>query len=133
MKNTHELIQKYYESFNHGQDESMLSCLEENVIHEVNQGKTQEGKEAFRCFLKHMNECYKENLTDLVIMSSQDGKKAAAEFIVNGKYLKTDGTLPPAHGQEYKIKAGTFFEVQDGLISRVTTYYNLPQWIEMVK
>ncbi len=130
---TTDLIQKYYTAFNSSDVQGMLDCLTEDVVHEMNQGKTQIGKTAFQKFLDHMNECYKETLTDIVIMPSSNGDRAAAEFLVLGKYLKTDGTLPPASGQEYKIKAGTFFEIRDGKISRVTTYYNLPAWIEMVK
>jgi steroid delta-isomerase-like uncharacterized protein len=80
-----------------------------------------------------MDHCYKERLEDIVIMDAADGKHYSAEFIVNGEYLKTDGNLPSARGQKYRLKAGTFFEVDNGKIKRVTTYYNLPLWIEMVK
>lgn len=133
MKNTKELIQKYYNAFNNSQDAEMLSCLTDDIAHDSNQGKTHIGKAAFQKFIDHMNTCYKETLTDMVIMVAEDGKRASAEFMVNGKYLKTDSGLPEARGQEYKIRAGTFFEIKENKISRVTTYYNLPLWIEMVK
>jgi steroid delta-isomerase-like uncharacterized protein len=92
----------------------------------MNQGGTQVGKQKFAQFLDHMNECYLEKLKDITIM-------AAADFVVDGVYLKTDGSLPVAKKQKYEIKAGTFFEFKVGLISRVTTYYNLPEWINLVK
>ena len=41
-----------------------------------------------------MARCYKERLSDIVIMASRDGRRAAAEFIVHGKYLATDEGLP---------------------------------------
>lgn len=128
-----DLIVRYFEVFNKGDAATMLSLVDENIEHDINQGKTQIGKAKFEAFLNHMNECYKEELKDLVIFASDDGKRASAEFMVHGTYLKTDGTLPPARNQKYVIRAGSFFEIKNNKISRVTTYYNLPLWIEMVK
>ncbi|MNE59549.1 hypothetical protein D3C80_1546490 [compost metagenome] len=79
-----------------------------------------------------MNRCYKETLTDMVIMVSEDGNRAAAEFVVNGEYLVTDEGLPEANGQKYVLPAGAFFELKDGKVSRVTNYYNLNDWIAQV-
>ena len=58
--------------------------------------------------------------------------RAAAEFVVNGVYLQTDDGLPEARGQTYVLPAGTFFTLRDGRIQRVTTYYNLADWIAQV-
>jgi steroid delta-isomerase-like uncharacterized protein len=128
-----DLINRYFQVFNKGDAAAMLALVDENVEHDINQGKTQVGKAKFEAFLHHMNECYKEDIVDLVVMVNENGKNASAEFTVNGTYLKTDGTLPPAHNQTYSIRAGSFFEVKDNKIKRVTTYYNLPHWIEVVK
>ena len=130
MKN---IIERYYHAFNNADCQTMLSLLDESIEHEINQGKTQVGIDNFKKFLAHMDNCYKEKLENIVIMDASDGKHYSAEFIVNGEYLRTDGQLPEAKGQKYRIKAGTFFEVSSGKIKRVTTYYNLPLWIEMVK
>lgn len=127
-----ELIDRYFEVFNAGDAAAMLALVDDNIEHDINQGKTQVGKVKFEAFLHHMNVCYKEEIRDLVIMVSDNGKNASAEFTVHGTYLKTDGTLPPAHNQKYTIRAGSFFEVKNNKILRVTTYYNLPHWIELV-
>ena len=37
-----------------------------------------------------------------------------------------------AKGQSYILPAGGFFEIRDGLISRITTYYNLNDWVRQV-
>jgi steroid delta-isomerase-like uncharacterized protein len=52
--------------------------------------------------------------------------------VVNGIYKKGEEGLPEAHGQTYVLPAGAFLEVKDGKITRVTTYYNLTLWIELV-
>ena len=126
------LLSRYYEAFNAGNGEGMLACLTDDVAHDINQGDRQSGKDAFRSFLAHMDRCYKERLTDSVLMADEDGSRGSAEFIVHGEYLATDEGLPEAAGQTYELPAGTFFEVRDGLISRVSVYYNLTDWIRQV-
>ena len=126
------LIRSYYDAFNSGHREAMLSLLTDDVAHDINQGGRETGKEAFRRFLAHMDRCYREQLTDIVIMVSADGARAAAEFTVHGTYLATDAGLPPAAGQTYILPAGTFFDLRDGKIARVTTHYNLADWSRQV-
>jgi len=129
---TEALVRRYYEAFNQSDTESMLSCLSDTVVHDVNQGMRRNGKGPFRSFSAHMTKCYREQLRDMVIMVSDDGKRAAAEFNVEGTYLSTDDGMPPALGQPYSLPAGTFFAVEGGLITRITTYYNLTDWLVQV-
>jgi steroid delta-isomerase-like uncharacterized protein len=129
---TQNLIQKYYRAFNAGDMDTFLGLLTDDVIHDINQGERQVGKEAFRTFMERMNTNYKEQLVDMVIMSSNDGTRAAAEFVVLGEYLKTDEGLPPANGQTYRLPAGAFFDVRNGKVARITNYYNLQDWIAQV-
>lgn len=129
---TEALIRRYYEAFNRGDTAGMLDCLADDVVHDVNQGVRRSGKAQFAAFCEHMNRCYREALEDIVVMASADGLRAAAEFNVRGTYLATDEGLPPANGQAYMLPAGTFFAVRDGRISRVTTYYNLTDWLMQV-
>lgn len=122
------LLDRYYSAFNAGDWEGMLACLSEDVAHDINQGTRQVGKDAFRSFLAHMERCYAERLEDLVLMASKDGTRGSAEFVVHGQYLATDEGLPEARGQRYVLPAGAFFGFTDGVISRVTVYYNLADW-----
>jgi steroid delta-isomerase-like uncharacterized protein len=126
------VIRAYYDAFNRGDRETMLSLLTEDVTHDINQGGREVGKEAFARFLAHMDRCYREQLTDIVVMVSADGTRCAAEFVVHGTYLATDAGLPPASGQTYSLPAGTFFALRDGRIARVTTCYNLADWSAQV-
>ncbi|MGE0699404.1 MAG: ketosteroid isomerase-related protein [Hyphomicrobiaceae bacterium] len=129
---TEALVRRYYEAFNKSDTEGMLACLSEGVLHDVNQGPRRAGKAAFRVFCEHMSRCYRERLSGIVVMASADGRRAAAEFNVEGTYLATDEGLPEASGQTYVLPAGTFFAIEDGVISRVTTYYNLTDWLVQV-
>lgn len=131
---TENIVKEYYEAFNQQNRQNILNLLTEDVVHDINQGGTEKGKAAFNKFLDKMDGAYLEKLTDMVIMVDSTGTRAAAEFVVNGTYLKTDSGLPEAHGQKYVLPAGAFLEVdlQQGKIKRVSTHYNLPAWIEMV-
>jgi steroid delta-isomerase-like uncharacterized protein len=129
---TRALLQRYYDAFNMGDHDGMLACLAQQVAHDINQGERQEGKAAFRDFLAHMDQCYREKLTDMAFMIDEDGSRAAAEFIVHGTYLASDEGLPPATGQTYRLPAGAFFDIEEGLITRVSVYYNLADWTAQV-
>ncbi len=127
-----DLIKDYYAAFNAGDMDRFLALLSDEVVHDINQGERQIGKAAFAAFMTRMNRCYREQLSDIVVMASSDGRRAAAEFIVHGQYLADDDGLPPATGQRYLLPAGAFFEIRDGKVARVTNYYNLNDWIEQV-
>jgi steroid delta-isomerase-like uncharacterized protein len=127
-----KLIQNYYDAFNAGDMDTFLNLLTDDVIHDINQGKREIGKDAFRQFMGGMNRNYKEQLADMVIMATEDGKRAAAEFVVLGEYLQTDEGLPPANGQKYRLPAGAFFEIRDNKVARITNYYNLNDWVAQV-
>lgn len=133
MRNqTEDLIRRYYAAFNARDWNGMIACLSDDVIHDVNQGGRHHGKEHFASFLAHMEKCYREELKNIVVLSSADGAHVAAEFVVHGAYLATDEGLPPANGQKYVLPAGAFFDVKGGLIARVTTTYNLKDWMAQV-
>ena len=131
-KQAKNLISAYLAAFNAKDSDAMLALLHEDVVHDINQGGREIGKEKFRWFNAMMGKHYDERLTDIVIMTNEDGSRGAAEFTVHGRYEVTADGLPKASGQSYSLPAGIFFECDDGLISRVTTFYNLPEWIAQV-
>lgn len=126
-----ELVTAYYAAFNRGDWDGMCAFLAEDVAHDLNQGKREVGRAAFRVFLDRMNRSYREQLRDIVVMAGPSGR-AAAEYVVEGTYLATDEGLPPATGQTYTLPGGAFFEIARGAISRVTNYYNLQDWLKQV-
>lgn len=126
------LIQRYYDAFNAGDAAGMLACLTDDIEHRVNEGAHRIGKKKFAEFCSHMGISYNEQLKDMVVFANDAGDRAAAEFTVHGEYLKTDPGLPEAKGQRYILPAGGFFEVKGGKIARITTFYNLNDWVAQV-
>ena len=127
---TADVIARYFAAFNAGDAAGMLDCVTDDVEHHVNQGEVRHGRDAFAEFCSHMGVSYREELKDLVIFAA--GDRAAAEFMVHGTYLQTDPGLPEAKGQTYILPGGSFFALRDGKIARVTTYYNMQDWIRQV-
>jgi steroid delta-isomerase-like uncharacterized protein len=127
-----DTVKKYYAAFNQQDWEGMLALVHPDVRHEPNQGEPRLGKDKFREFLKGMDEAYQELLTEMVFFTEPSDKRIAVEFTVNGIYKKGEEGFPPAQGQSYELPAAAFLEVQDGKITRVTTYYNLPLWVKRV-
>ena len=129
---TAQLIRDYYAAFNNGDSAGMIAFLADDVMHDVNQGERREGKDKFKAFNARMDHNYSEQLKDIVVMVSKDATRASAEFNVHGVYKNSEEGLPPAKGQKYVLPAGTFFAIRDGKIARVTTYYNLTDWMMQV-
>jgi steroid delta-isomerase-like uncharacterized protein len=127
-----ELVLTYYAAFNRGDWDGMLALLADDVVHDLNQGARETGREAFAAFLSRMHTSYREQLRNVVVLASLDGDRAAAEYVVHGEYLASDEGLPPATGQTYVLPGGAFFEIRDDRIARVTNYYNLQDWIAQV-
>jgi steroid delta-isomerase-like uncharacterized protein len=127
---TGDLIRAYFDAFNRNDPEALLATLADDVIHDINEGGVEVGVDAFRRFKAHMDTCYREQIVDLVVF--ENGNRGAAEFNVDGSYIQTDEGLPPATGQRYFIPAAAFFTVEEVKFSRVTSYYNLRNWIAAV-
>ena len=126
------LIRRYYDLFNAGDRPGLLALLDDAVVHDINHGVTEVGRDTFGAFLQRMDRSYAEQVEELVVMASDDGTRAAAEFYIRGTYLATDEGLPEATGQTYWLRVGAFFDVKDGRILRVTNYYNLNDWLRQI-
>ena len=124
---TSALILRFYAAFNRGDVEGMLDCCGDDVVHDINQGTRETGKAAYRAYLQRLLQCYHIELRDIVVMSIDDGTRAAAEFVQHGVYQDNAPGLPAAQGQRYVLPGGGFFSVHLGKIARVAHHYNLQE------
>ena len=130
MNETEALMRAYFDAFNRHDLEGLLATLADDVVHDINEGGREVGIEAFRTFKTHMDACYREQIRDMVFMTGDN--HGTVEFVVDGEYIGTDAGLPEATGQRYSIPAAAIFEISDGKIVRVTSYYNLRGWIAAI-
>lgn len=127
-----ELVLTYYAAFNRGDWDGMLALLSEDVVHDPNQDPREIGRKAFAAHLALSQASYRENLRDIVVLVGLDGDRAAAEYMIHGEYVGTEGGMPPARGQKYVLPGGAFFEIRDDRIARVTHYFSLQAWLAQV-
>lgn len=126
-----DVVSRYFAAFNDGDVETMLACVSDDVVHNVNEGRARVGRDRFEAFLHHAARCYEERLEDITVMTGPPGR-FAVEYVVHGTYRETDEGQPPARGQTYVLPAGSFLTAREGEIGRVTTYYNLAEWRRQV-
>jgi steroid delta-isomerase-like uncharacterized protein len=136
MPDAEALVRAYYAAFNAGDRAAFLGLLTEDVEHGISQGGSEHGRDAFARFMAHMDRCYREQITDIVVMTDASGTRAAAEFVVHGTYIATDPGVPAgtpaAAGQRYTLPAGAFFTLRDGRVARIANHYNLGDWVRQV-
>jgi len=120
---TSALILRFYAAYNRRDIEGMLDCVNDDVAHDVNHQR-ETGKAALRAYFERILRCYQEELRDIVVLSIDDGTRAAAEFVQHGVYQETEPGLPPARGQQYALPGGGFFTVHMGKIARVAHHYD---------
>ena len=134
MEQTTEKLIRDYDAACNAQDwNGMRALLTDDVAHDISQGGRETGRDAFKAFMAHMDTSYREKVRELVVMVAAGGTRAAAEFELDGEYLKTDGNFPQANGQRYTLRVGAFFDVKNGKIARVSNHYNLKDWLAQVK
>ena len=133
MNDTIDLIRRFYDAFNRADWNGMLDLMDEHVAHDVNQGGREIGRTRFAAFLERMNVSYTEQVKNLVVMANEKGDRAAAEYGLHGVYKATDDGLPLAQGQTYVLPGGAFFDIAGGKITRVSTYFNMEDWLAQVR
>ncbi|MEF2073326.1 ketosteroid isomerase-related protein [Consotaella aegiceratis] len=117
-----ELVRAYVEAFNASDWSGLIGLLDGDVAYDPGEGGRQIGPRAFRDALAHRARFFRERMEDVVVFTAEGGTRAAIEFTLRGDYLSTHDGLPEAEGQRYAVPAAQFFEIDDGRISRVTTY-----------
>lgn len=128
-----ELVLAFYAACNRGDVASILALVSDDVVHEINQGRREQGKQALERFIANAIDSFRQSIRDVVVMTTQQGRRAAAEYVVDGRYLKTLAKRPPAHGQSYQLSGGTFFEISEGRITRISNHFNLADWQRQVE
>lgn len=132
-ENSVKIIENFYRYFNDSELEKLLTLISENCTYEINHGGIKKGKkEAYECF-KYGYEHYKEKVSNIIYMVSDDGRFVAVRFVINGKYLKTDESKIPAMGQNYELDIFNFFEIKNNQIVDSKYFYDEAALISQYK
>lgn len=124
----HDVVERFLAAINDHDTDTMMALLSEDVAFDPREGGREIGKEKVHWYIGLFNRHFREHYTDIAIMTAPDGVRAAAEFTISGTYLVTKEGFPEASEQTYRISSGMFFEIDDGVITRLTTYLDRDAW-----
>lgn len=129
---TRDLVSRYLGARSERSIAGVTALLSEDVAYDPAGGERGIGREAVEAALVRHFRLFREALSDTVILVSEDGHRAAAEFTVRGTYQESAEGLPPADGQSFSVPGAAFFEVDEGRISRVTEYINQTHLVRQI-
>jgi steroid delta-isomerase-like uncharacterized protein len=132
QEETEALLQSYYAAFNAQDTNAVLALLSNDIIHDIGQGRREFGKSAFGRFMESMSQCCQEHIFDIEVMTNENGSRAAAEFTIIGSYGTGRSDSLPEPGQTFRVPGGTFFEIRNGKITRISSYYGLQEWLAQI-
>lgn len=131
---TIELVNTYYNALNNKNMNQFFAIITPNVIHDINQGGSEQGIGKFKLFMQQSNNSFDEKLSHIIIMVSNDGNYATGQWIDHGTYYRDfPGMGLKAKNQKYILRGANIFEITNGKISRVTTYFNEAEFMTQVK
>lgn len=122
------LVEQFLAALNASNIDAALALVSDDIAHDPREGGREIGKDKFHWHMGLSVRHFREQLTDIAVMTAPGGVRAAAEFTLAGTYLITKEGFPSARGQTYRIPSGMFFEIDDGLITRLTTYVDMAAW-----
>ncbi|MDQ3289473.1 MAG: nuclear transport factor 2 family protein [Pseudomonadota bacterium] len=122
-----EVVLAYLAAMNRADWAAVLGLVADDVIHDFDGGTREIGKAAFAAGLRD-RAAHREQLTEVVVMSSPDGARAAVEYLARGEAESTNAAVALGTTENrYPRPGGLFFGVRDGLIERVSNYQGRPE------
>ena len=82
------------------------------MIHDICQGETEIGHEAFRKFMEFCFDVCNEKARDILIIVSENGRHAAVKLVIDGVYLKSVTGYPSAKNQKYTLPIYAFLKLR---------------------
>jgi len=108
------LVGRYLDSVNRRDAVAALGCLSEDIAHDLPDGTREIGADALRATLAQRASQTDAQMADIVVMASLDGAHAAAEYTLRQEH--------EASGRRAALRAGAFFAIDDGRISRISEH-----------
>lgn len=110
------LVARYFAAFNMRDWQGAADCVSDDVAHDLPGGAREIGRDKLRLHLAQRARLADETAADIAVMIAPGGGRAAAEFTLRGS-VKADGEIV-----RQTLRAGAFFEIDDGRITRLTEY-----------
>lgn len=130
---TIDTLKRLFVALNAGDRDAVLSCMSGEVLFDTFEGVREIGRESVRRVLAERASVYRESFRDLVLMTEDSGRRAAAEFTLRGFYQKQANGMPEASGQAFSVPGGAFFDMEDdGRVLRASFVLNAAELVRQL-
>jgi len=126
------IVAQFIENYNEKQWRNLFNVLDKHVILEQNEIAVIQGIQAFDSFICKMTHAFDERLFDIhYYYSTTCASKLSTQYQVEG-YYKNGNFKRPANNQHYSITRYSFFEISNGKITKISTFFNRKKMIDQI-
>lgn len=124
MTKAQALASSFFEALNARDFDRLARLTDEDVALDTMLGQRTIGREPMRTAIANYLRHFDEEFLDIVLMSDPFGQRIAADVTAKGRYSETMPGFAKADGQAYAVPAVFVFEIEDGVIIRISHYRN---------
>ncbi|TCN29942.1 ketosteroid isomerase-related protein [Sinorhizobium americanum] len=125
MTDAQTIAGRFIEAVNDRDFETLARLLDDDVAFDSLTGQRTLGIGPLRtCVMSYLRH-FDESFGDVVLMRDAFGQRVAADTTARGTYRETMAGFPQASGQSYAVPSVFIFEVEEGVITRLSHYRNL--------
>ncbi|WP_046118640.1 ketosteroid isomerase-related protein [Ensifer aridi] len=125
MPDAQTIASRFIDALNDRDFDALSRLLDEDVALDSLTGQRTVGAVPLRAWVMNYLRHFDESFGDIVLMRDAFGQRVAADTTARGTYRETMAGLPEASGQSYSIPSVFVFEIEDGVITRLSHYRNL--------
>lgn len=125
MTDAQTIASRFMEALNDRDFDTLSRLVDEDVAFDSLSGERTLGAGSLRSWMMNYLRHFDESLSDIVLMRDAAGQRVAADTTARGTYRETLAGFPDASGQAYSIASVFVFEIEDGLITRLSQYRNI--------
>ena len=130
---TIDTLKRLFAALNASDRDAIAALMAGEVVFDTFEGVRHIGRDKVRWALAERANAYRETYRDLVIMTEDSGRRAAAEFTLRGFYQSQASGMPEASGQAFSVPGGAFFDMEnDGRVLRVSFMLNAAELVRQL-
>ncbi|KFB09639.1 nuclear transport factor 2 family protein [Nitratireductor basaltis] len=119
---TRSLVERFLTALNAADWDAATTLVAEDAAIDLPGEERVIGADKLHWYLGQTGRQYRFHVSDLEILVSESGVRAAAEFTLTRNYVDSSDLPEQIRGQSVALQGAIMFEVDDGKITRMTRY-----------
>ncbi len=125
MTDAQTIASRFMEALNERDFDTLATFLDEDVALDSLTGQRTIGVGPLRMGVMSYFRHFDETFGDMVLMHDAFGQRIAIDATARGTYRETMPGFPAASGQSYSIPSVFVFEIENGVVTRLSHYRNI--------